>query len=126
MSSKNIVGSELEPCCLDPITGFFRDGFCNTNQLDTGTHVVCAVVTEAFLTFSLSRGNDLITPRPEYQFPGLKGGDKWCLCALRWLEAHEAGVAPAIKPLSTHERAIDIIGLDILTPYFIDEEADTK
>ena len=92
--AKNILGTELQSCCTDPITGFFRDGYCNTNQMDKGMHVVCAIVTDAFLDFTKSRGNDLSTPRPEFQFPGLKSGDRWCLCALRWKEAYEEGVAP--------------------------------
>ncbi|MEM8798402.1 MAG: DUF2237 domain-containing protein, partial [Pseudomonadota bacterium] len=104
----------------DPMTGFLRDGFCNTNQMDHGTHVICAVVTEAFLDYTRSRGNDLSTPRPEYQFPGLKPGDGWCLCALRWKEAHEAGVAPPIKAQSTHIRALDFIPLEVLETYRTD------
>lgn len=121
MTTKNIVGTPLKLCCNDPVTGYFRDGFCNTTPMDTGTHVICAVVTEAFLEFSLSRGNDLITPRPEYQFPGLKDGDGWCLCALRWLEAHEAGCAPPIKPKATHSKVLDIIEHAVLEPYFIED-----
>ena len=117
--ARNILGTELQLCCSDPVTGFFRDGFCNTNQLDTGTHVICARVTDAFLHFSLARGNDLITPQPEYQFPGLKDGDGWCLCAMRWKEAHDAGCAPPIKPEATHQRALDLIPLSVLEPYFI-------
>ena len=112
--AKNVLGSSLEMCCNDPITGFFRDGFCNTNQQDLGKHWVCAVMTEEFLHFSQEQGNDLITPRLEFQFPGLKPGDGWCLCALRWLEAYEAGVAPKVKLLATHERALTIIPLDVL------------
>ena len=118
-SAVNILGSALEPCCFDPMTGFFRDGFCKTNHLDTGTHVVCAVITEEFLSFTKSRGNDLSTPRLEYDFPGLKPGDCWCLCALRWKEAHEAGVAPPIKPTSTHARTLELIEKNVLQPYFI-------
>ena len=117
-SAVNILGSALKPCCFEPMTGFFRDGFCKTNHLDTGTHVICAIMTEEFLSFTKSRGNDLSTPRLEYDFPGLKPGDCWCLCALRWKEAHEAGVAPPIKPKSTHERALDLIEKNVLEPYF--------
>lgn len=109
--AKNVLGSQLQLCCSDPVTGFFRDGFCNTNQQDIGKHWVCAVMTEEFLNFSQQRGNDLITPRPEFDFPGLKAGDGWCLCALRWLEAFEAGVAPKVKLLATHERALEVISL---------------
>jgi len=112
--AKNVLGSPLELCCNDPVTGFFRDGFCNTNQQDIGKHWVCAVMTEEFLRFSQQQGNDLITPRLEFQFPGLKPGDGWCLCALRWLEAYEAGVAPKVKLASTHERALEVISLDQL------------
>lgn len=119
MGAKNILGTPLELCCSDPVTGYFRDGYCNTNQFDTGTHVICAVVTDAFLEFSRARGNDLITPRPEYQFPGLKAGDGWCLCALRWKEAHDAGCAPPIRAGSTHERVLDIIDLSVLEGYFM-------
>jgi len=116
----NVLGSELQLCCSDPLTGFMRDGFCNTNHLDIGTHVVCAVVTEAFLTFTRSRGNDLSTPIPEYGFPGLKPGDGWCLCALRWKEAYEAGVAPPVKLHATHERVLDYIPLDALKAHSLD------
>jgi len=119
MPAKNILGADLQSCCTDPVTGFFRDGFCNTDHRDHGTHVVCAVVTDAFLEFSRERGNDLITPRPDYQFPGLKDGDGWCLCALRWKEAHAAGCAPPIRPASTHEKALEIIPLHVLEPYFL-------
>ena len=116
---KNILGSDLKSCCNDPVTGFFRDGYCNTHQVDRGTHVVCAVVTDEFLAFSKSRGNDLITPRPEYQFPGLKAGDGWCLCALRWKEAYEAGVAPPIKPEATHEKALELINREALEQCYL-------
>ena len=117
---KNILGGELEACCTDPMTGFGRDGYCHTNDHDSGTHVVCAQVTEVFLQFTLKCGNDLITPVPERQFPGLRGGDFWCLCALRWLEAHEAGLAPPIKVRATHERALEYISKRILLAYRID------
>lgn len=117
--AKNILGSDLELCCTDPVTGFFRDGFCNTNLVDLGTHVICAVVTQEFLDYTKSKGNDLSSPAPQYDFPGLKEGDGWCLCALRWKEAHEAGVAPPIKPKSTHEKCLEIIDKDILEKYYI-------
>jgi uncharacterized protein len=117
--AKNILGTELQSCCTEPMTGFFRDGYCNTNQMDQGTHVVCAIVTDEFLDFTRSRGNDLSTPRPEFQFPGLKSGDGWCLCALRWKEAYEAGVAPPLKPEATHEKALDFIPKEALEKHYI-------
>ena len=101
------------------MTGFFRDGYCHSDQMDRGTHVVCALITEEFLEYTRSHGNDLSTPNPQYQFPGLKAGDCWCLCALRWKEAHEAGVAPSIKPESTHEKALELIDRNILEKYFL-------
>ena len=116
---KNILGTELQSCCTDPITGFLRDGYCRTNQMDLGTHVICAVVTDEFLEFTRSKGNDLSTPRPEYQFPGLTPGDGWCLCAMRWKEAHDAGVAPPLKPESTHEKALEFIDKSSLEKYYI-------
>ena len=116
---KNILGSELACCCTSPTTGFYRDGFCRTDQLDEGRHVVCAVMTDKFLTFTRSRGNDLSTPRPEYQFPGLKAGDKWCLCALRWREAYDAGVAPPVLPGCTHERTLQYVSLDALLAFSV-------
>merc|ERR1712012_1541689 len=119
--AKNILGTALQLCCSNPKTGFLRDGSCNTNFMDQGTHVVCAIITEDFLKFTKSRGNDLSTPRPEFQFPGLKPGDGWCLCALRWKEAYEAGVAPPIKPESTHEKALEIIPREALEKHYIKE-----
>ncbi len=116
---KNILGTELQSCCADPVTGFFRDGYCRTNKMDHGTHVICAVVTDEFLEFTKSKGNDLSTPRPEYQFPGLKAGDGWCLCAMRWKEAHDAGVAPPLKPESTHEKTLELIDKRSLEKYYI-------
>jgi hypothetical protein len=99
------------------MTGYFRDGCCNTDASDRGTHTVCAQVNDAFLLFSKSAGNDLSTPRPEWQFPGLKDGDYWCLCALRWKEAYEAGVAPKLKLEACHERCLDFIPLDIMVSF---------
>ena len=110
----NVLGTPLIGCCTDPMTGFYRDGVCNTGPMDSGRHVVCAVMTEEFLTFTKSRGNDLSTPRPEYQFPGLKAGDGWCLCALRWKEAWEAGVAPPVKLEATHEKALEYVDFSAL------------
>lgn len=113
-SNRNILGTELQLCCADPLTGYYRDGYCRTHPTDAGRHVVCAVLTDEFLRFTKSRGNDLSTPRPEFQFPGLKAGDSWCLCALRWKEALEAGVAPPVKAEATHESALEIIHRDVL------------
>lgn len=104
--AKNVLGGPLEPCSFKPMTGFFRDGCCNTDENDFGSHTVCAVLTDEFLTFSRSRGNDLSTPRPEFEFPGLRAGDRWCLCAARWREAYEAGQAPKVILVSTHEAAL--------------------
>jgi len=113
----NVLGTELEICCLDPLTGFLRDGNCSTGPQDPGSHTVCAVVDETFLEFSLAAGNDLITPMPEYGFPGLKPGDKWCLCASRWKLAYQANCAPPVYLRATHERALEIIELDILKQF---------
>jgi uncharacterized protein (DUF2237 family) len=110
----NVLGQPLIACSYDPLTGYFRDGCCNTREDDTGSHVICARMTDAFLKFSLSRGNDLITPHPEYRFKGLKAGDRWCLCALRWKEAFDAGVAPQVVLASTHKRALDFVTLQQL------------
>ncbi len=110
----NVLGTPLIPCSYDPLTGFFRDGCCNTDEQDQGRHVICTKMTQAFLDFSLEQGNDLSTPRVEYRFKGLKAGDRWCLCALRWREAFEAGVAPAVILESTHKRALEFVSLDQL------------
>ena len=107
----NVLSTALQPCCFDPKTGYFRDGYCKTRLDDVGTHVVCAVVTQEFLTFTKSRGNDLETPAPQYDFPGLKPGDKWCLCVLRWKEALDAGVAPPVVLESTHAVALKYVQL---------------
>ena len=114
---KNVLGTDLQACCTDPLTGFYRDGFCRTGPLDSGRHVVCAVMTEEFLTFTKSRGNDLSTPIPEYDFPGLHPGDSWCLCALRWKEAYEAGVAPPVKLEATGEAALNFVSFQELLEY---------
>lgn len=105
--TKNVLGGDLEPCSLDPLTGFYRDGCCNTGPEDAGVHVVCAEMTTEFLDFSLSQGNDLITPHPEWGFPGLGPGDRWCLCASRWAEALDAGCAPKVVLAATHVRALE-------------------
>ena len=110
----NVLGTPLQSCCTDPMTGYYRDGFCNTGADDIGTHVVCAEMTEEFLTYTKSRGNDLSTPMPVYRFPGLKPGDKWCLCALRWREAYYAGYAPPVVLERTHEKALQYIKLEHL------------
>lgn len=111
---KNILGNDLEVCSTNPMTGFLRDGCCSTNDYDRGTHTVCAIVTEAFLNYSLQRGNDLVTPRPEYEFPGLKPGDKWCLCAMRWAEAESAGCAPKVNLAATNAKTLELIPLETL------------
>jgi len=108
---RNVLGDRLEICSLDPVTGFLRDGCCDTNREDTGSHTVCAVMTASFLEFSKSCGNDLSTPRPEFGFPGLKPGDRWCLCAPRWQEALEAGQAPRVVLRATHEGALGYCSL---------------
>ena len=113
----NVLGQPLVPCSFEPLTGFFRDGCCKTNEEDIGSHLVCAIVTQDFLQFSLSKGNDLITPRPEYQFPGLVAGDQWCLCLNRWLEAVQAECAPRIKLESTNIKALELVSLDFLKQY---------
>ena len=110
----NVLGASLVPCSYDPLTGYFRDGCCNTREDDTGSHVFCARMTDDFLRFSLSRGNDLITPQPQWRFAGLRAGDRWCLCALRWKEAYEAGVAPPVILESTHQQALDYVSLEAL------------
>ena len=109
-----IFDEPIEECCSNPITGFFRDGFCHTDEIDRGLHIVCSLINDEFLDFSKSRGNDLSTPRPEFNFPGLVAGDKWCLCASRWLEAAEAGCAPPVVLEVTHESALDIIAMSDL------------
>ncbi len=108
---KNVLGTSLQTCSLDPLTGFTRNGCCETGQEDLGSHTVCVQVTEEFLAFSVAAGNDLSTPRPEYDFEGLKAGDRWCLCASRWLQASEEGFAPPVILESSHERCLDIVSL---------------
>jgi len=117
----NVLGQPLVPCSDgDPVTGFYRDGACSTGPDDRGRHVVCARVTAEFLEFSRRRGNDLVTPHPEFGFPGLKPGDRWCLCAARWQEALEAGAAPRVLLMATHQRALEIVSLDDLKRHAID------
>jgi uncharacterized protein (DUF2237 family) len=117
---RNVLGGALETCGKDPMTGFYRTGCCETGPDDLGVHVVCAVVTDEFLQFSKSRGNDLSTPRPG--FAGLKGGDPWCLCAMRWVEAEQAGMAPPIVLAATHEATLQVASLETLLPYALDRE----
>ncbi len=117
---KNVLGTELQPCGVAPKTGFFRDGSCNTDDQDRGLHTVCAVVSDEFLQYSKDQGNDLVTPIKEFGFHGLKAGDRWCLCASRWKEAHLAGVAPPVALEATHAKTLDIIDLDTLLNYAVD------
>ena len=117
---KNVFGEPLVPCSESPLTGFFRDGCCNTGPQDIGSHTVCVVMTDAFLAFSKVAGNDLSTPMPEHAFPGLKAGDRWCLCAARWQQAFEAGMAPRVVLAATHERALEIVALKDLKRFAID------
>lgn len=118
--SRNVLGGPLEPCSMRPLTGFFRNGCCDTGPADRGRHTVCAVMTAEFLALSKYLGNDLSTPRPEYRFPGLKPGDQWCLCAARFLQAHEEGAAPQVRLAATHARTLDIVPLAILRAYALD------
>ena len=119
---KNVLGTELKICCTEPMTGFYRDGYCRTGPEDAGRHTVCIVATDEFLAYSKSAGNDLSTPRPEYAFPGLVEGDRWCLVALRWKQAFEAGMAPRVVLEATHESVLDIVGLDILRQFAVTED----
>lgn len=118
--AQNVLGHELQPCGLDPRTGFFRDGCCNTGPEDRGLHVVCAQMTAEFLAFSKASGNDLSTPAPEFGFPGLKPGDRWCLCASRWKQALDAGRAPKVFLACTHEAVLQVVTLAELMPYALD------
>lgn len=115
--SLNVLGLPLQPCSLKPLTGYFRDGCCRTDPTDRGMHVVCAVMDSRFLAFSKAAGNDLSTPRLEFNFPGLRAGDRWCLCAARWLEAYHAGVAPRVILQATHLNALGVVSLDHLREY---------
>jgi uncharacterized protein (DUF2237 family) len=120
MESRNVLGGALEPCSTKPMTGFYRDGCCNTGYDDMGMHVVCVQVNAEFLAFSRKRGNDLSTPMPAHGFPGLKPGDRWCLCAARWREALEAGMAPRVVLTATHEEALAVVPLAELRQHAID------
>lgn len=114
VTKKNVLGGALQPCCFDPVTGYFRDGYCRTDASDRGRHVVCAQVTAAFLDFTKRRGNNLSSPAPEYGFPGLDPGDRWCLCALRWREAAEAGVAPPVVLEACDEAVLEYVSIELL------------
>ncbi|MDX5298680.1 MAG: DUF2237 domain-containing protein [Gammaproteobacteria bacterium] len=118
--ARNVLGEPLKPCSFEPRTGFYRDGCCNTGDDDLGLHVVCVEVTAEFLAFSRERGNDLSTPHPEFQFPGLRPGDRWCLCGARWREALQAGKAPRVVLQATHEAMLEIVSLADLKPYAVD------
>jgi len=117
---KNVLGTELEMCCNNPVTGFYRDGYCRTGQSDYGVHIVCAEMTAEFLEFSKAAGNDLSTPVPEYQFPGLNPGDRWCLCVSRWKEALEANVAPKVHLEATHLSSIEFVSIEDLKRHSVD------
>tara|TARA_R110002111_G_scaffold261492_1_gene334507 strand:- start:19331 stop:19705 length:375 start_codon:yes stop_codon:yes gene_type:complete len=118
--AKNVLGTELEVCSMEPVTGFYRDGCCNTGGSDMGLHTVCMEATAEFLTFSKARGNDLSTPLPQYEFPGLKPGDRWCLCVERWKEALEAGMAPRVKLESCHISTLEFVDLEDLQQYAVE------
>lgn len=120
---KNVLGTELQPCCNDPMTGFYRDGYCRTGGTDYGIHTVCVVMTDEFLQFSQAVGNDLSTPIPEYDFPGLVAGDRWCLCVQRWQQALAAGMAPQVVLEATHMSSIEFVSLDDLRAYSVDAQA---
>ena len=121
---QNVLGGALEPCGTDPVTGFFRDGCCSTGPEDIGSHTVCAVVTAEFLAHQQRVGNDLVTPRPEYRFPGLQPGDRWCVVAARWLQAYEDGAPAPVVLAATHERALEIVPLDALREHAVDVPPD--
>lgn len=126
MTERNVLGEPLEPCSVDPVTGFFRDGSCRTGPDDVGRHTVCAVMTEEFLAHQRSVGNDLTTPVPELRFPGLRPGDRWCVVALRWLQAHEDGVVAPVVLASTHARTLETIPLEVLRPHAVDVPGDAS
>jgi uncharacterized protein (DUF2237 family) len=122
MAALNVLGGILQTCCTTPLTGFYRNGRCDTGPEDAGVHSVCIKVTDDFLAFSLAHGNDLVTPRPQWGFPGLQAGDSWCLCAARWKEALDAGVAPKVRLAATHEATLQHVSLDELIKYAIDKQ----
>ena len=124
MTDRNVLGGELEPCGTEPLTGFYRDGCCHTGPDDRGSHTICAVVTDEFLEHQRRIGNDLITPMPHYQFPGLAPGDRWCVTARNWLRAHDDGAAAYVVLASTHERALDVVSLAALQQHGVDVPED--
>ncbi len=124
MTERNVLGGELEPCGVDPLTGFYRDGCCRSALEDLGSHTICAVVTSAFLEHQRQIGNDLVSPVPEYQFPGLAPGDRWCVTAANWLRAHRDGVAAYVVLASTHERALEVVSLATLQEHIVDVPSD--
>lgn len=124
MADRNVLGGALEPCSTDPLTGFYRDGCCSTGPEDLGSHTICAVVTEEFLQHQRAIGNDLSTPHPEYRFPGLVPGDRWCVTAVNWLRAHDDGAAAYVVLASTHERTLNIVPLQILRQHAVDVPPD--
>ncbi len=119
---RNVLGGELQSCCTDPMTGFYRDGYCRTGADDLGRHTVCILATDEFLAYSRSVGNDLSTPMPQYGFPGVKEGDKWCLCVTRWQQAFEDGMAPQVVLEATHESALQVVNLEDLRKYRVDDQ----
>ncbi|MDQ8047193.1 MAG: DUF2237 domain-containing protein [Solirubrobacteraceae bacterium] len=126
MSDRNVLGTDLELCGTDPLTGFFRDGCCTTGSQDLGSHTICAVVTEEFLAHQRSIGNDLVTPMPQFRFPGLKPGDRWCVTAANWLRAHDDGAAAYVVLASTHERALEIVPVEVLREHAVDVPPDAS
>jgi uncharacterized protein (DUF2237 family) len=124
VTDRNVLGGELELCGSDPLTGFYRDGCCTSGPEDVGSHTICAVATAEFLAHQRSVGNDLSTPMPMYQFPGLQPGDRWCVVAARWLQAHDAGAAPPVVLAATHERALTVVPLEVLRQYAVDVPGD--
>jgi uncharacterized protein (DUF2237 family) len=126
MANKNVLGTDLKPCGMDPLTGFYRTGSCETGPDDRGVHTVCAVLTDEFLEFTKSKGNDLSRPLPQFGFPGLKAGQRWCLCAARWLEAEKAGSAPQVVLEATHEKTLSTVPLDTLKKYGVPEVGSEK
>jgi len=124
MSERNVLGGDLEGCSVDPLTGWFRDGSCRTGPDDLGSHTVCAVMTVEFLEHQRSIGNDLSTPRPEFHFPGLTPGDRWCVTAINWLRAHQDGVAAPVVLAATHERAVDLVPIEVLRQHAVDVPDD--
>ena len=122
--ASNVIGGALECCCADPATGFYRDGYCHTGPGDHGLHTVCATMTEEFLRYAYERGNDLVTPHPEFRFPGLQPGDRWCLCVTRWAEALDAGVAPPVRLEATHASVLEFVTLEDLRAHAAGEAGD--